>query len=308
MMMNILIEMLNCKPLSCMHLPDFRVDQLLKYVSKKISPVTEKKILEPICALYCLCMYFGMTANYAKGHAFRFFALLQTLQIESIVTLTNVTHKKVQMPDIFQVLKKNESIDISYKLEAFTDAMTVAKLICRDLYSMMKVVYRVGRRGAHSATFTPDEKKKQAKYSECVQPYCIYFMCTLAYSHMAVILHAARNLNIYPGTLECFMLMAMTTTPEVCATMQEELLPAAGASPSDIIKAVVEQETAKAAAAADGAEKEAESAKPVAVVSLKLSYEVALEAAHKLALFVAHVICDDRNLQEVSSLFLMIVL
>lgn len=306
MMMNIIIELLNCKPLSCMHLPDFRIEQLIKYVTKRISPVNEKKVLEPICALYCLCMYFGMASNYTKNYAFRLFSLLQTLQVEAIVTLSNVTNKKVQMPDIFLALQKDETIDTNYKLEVFTDALAVAKLICRELYSMMKIVYRVGRRGALSATFTPDEKKKQAKYSECVQPYSVYFMCTFAYSHMAVVMHTARNLNIYPGTLESFVLMAMSTSPEVCAAMQEKVRAVATSSdPVAIIQAVVEQEATKVAAAAaakEGAQQvaETESTKPaVAVVALKLGYEVVMEKAHKLALFVAHVIFDDRNLQEV---------
>lgn len=301
MMMNILIELLNCKPITCIHLPDFRIDQLLKYVAKRISPVSEKKILEPICALYCLCMYFGMTTSYMKSHAFRFFALVQTLQAESIVTLTNITHKKIQMPDIFLALRKDDSIDINHKLEVFTDALAVAKLMCRELYSMMKVVFRVGRRGAPSASFTPDEKKKQAKYSECVQPYSLYFMCTFAYSHMAVVLQAAHNINIYPGTLECFMLMTMTTTPVVCSAMQEKGNTNTASSPSAIIQATTAQlEASKIGEGKDGAESADGSAKPVAVVvALKLSYEVILECAHKLAVFVAHVICDDRNLQEV---------
>jgi len=305
MIMNILIELLNSKPLKCIALPGFRIDQLLKLAMKRTAPVTEKKLLEALCSTYCLCMYFGMTTDYSRGHTFRFLALLQTLQLESLVAISNFgAGNKVQMPDIFLALQKDEEIDINYKLETFTDALSIAKLVCRDLYALMKVVFRVGRRGAHTATFTPDEKRRQLKYAEAVQPHALYFMCSFAYSHIAVVLHASHNLNLYPGMLESVLVMTLTTTPAQCAAITAKYRTVTThETPDSILKDVertAQEERHKRhhGTQAGPNEGEEEVTKPVVTV-VKLSFELLIETAHKLAVFTAHIVCDDRALQEV---------
>lgn len=305
MMMNILIELLNSKPLKCIHLPGFRIDQLIKFSMKRVAPVTEKKLLEALCSMYCLCMYFAMNTDFSRIHTFRFLALLQILQMESLVAISNFgAGNKLQMPDIHLALEKDEEIDINYKLETFTDALAVAKLVCRDLYALMKVVFRVGRRGAHTASFTPDEKKRQLKYSEAVQPHALYFMCSFAYSHIAVVLHASNNLNLYPGMLETVLIMALTTTPAQCAAITvKHQTSGTHESPDSILKEVertAQEERNKRhnGTHTGSAEAETEAAKPMVMV-VKLNFELLIETAHKLAVFLAHIVCDDRTLQEV---------
>jgi len=303
MIMNILIELLNSKPLKCVVIPDFRIDQLIKMAMRRVSPVSEKKLLEAVCSSYCLCMYFAMTTNYSRGHTFRFLATIQTLQAEALVAISNFgAGNKIQMPDLHLSLQKDEALDINYKLETFSDSLAIAKLICRDLYALMKIVFRVGRRGAHTASFTPDEKRRQLKYTESVQPQSLYYMCTFAYAHIAVVLHASNNLNIYPGMVESVLLMTLTTTPAACNAIVSRAMPADSQSPDSIIqetqRAAQEAHAQRQSAHSGPTEAEADAAKPV-VAAIKLSYELLIESAHKLAVFVAHIVCDDRSLQEV---------
>jgi hypothetical protein len=295
MLMGILIELINSKPTACFAVPQFRLEQLCKAASKTIGPVNERKTLDSLCALYCLCLYFGLNTSYPKGVAFRVFWLFQALQSEALVTITNVGGRKIAMPDVGTTLKKSGQIDLAYKLELFTESLAVARLTCRELYGLMKSVFRVGRRGAQSLTFTADERKKHSKYAESIQPYSIYFMCAFAYSHMATMLHNAHNLNVYPGAVESFMMMVLTTTPTAAAAVQDTTHAQSTNTAEAIIQAVLEEEERK-----KQLEESTEAPKPV-VVTLKLNFETFIETAHKLALFVAHDIFDDRNLQEVST-------
>ena len=305
MMMNILIELLNCKPTHCIPLPEFRIDQLIKIAFKKITSVSEKKVLEPLCATYCLCLYFGLSTEYNRSCTFRFLSLMQSLIPETFVNMHMFGKNKIQMPDIALVLEKNESIEVEYKLEIFTNAFTLAKSICRDLYSLSKVVFRVGKRGAHSSmAYTPDEKKKQLKYTECIQPYSVYFMCCFAYCHVTTVLYSANNLNIYPGMLETLVLMVLSTTATECANMIENANAvssgAAGGSGADSnANAANPAPTADGQAVAGSTEEKADAVKAVVIVLVKLGFEVLIATAHKLAVFVAHVVCDERRLQEV---------
>lgn len=213
------------------------------------------------------------------------------------------------MPDIFLSLRKDERIDIMYKLETFSDSLTIAKLICRDLYALMKIVFRVGRRGAHTASFTPDEKRRQLKYAESVQPQALYFMCSFALSHIAVVLHASNNLHIYPGMVESVVMMALTATPAACSAIVTQAQRSDSLSPDSIIletqKAAQEAQRQRQSAHTGPVEGEAEAAKPVVAV-MKLTFDMLMEGAHKLAIFVAHIVCDDRSLQEVRLLLCLL--
>ena len=303
MLMNILTELVNSKPTSCLQLPDFRIDQLIKSATKSIGPVNERKILEPICATYCLCMYYALNTVFRRTHIFRVLSLLQNLQNESIIATTNFCNKKIVIPDLKNILQKNEEIDINYKLEVFTEALTIARLTCRDLYAMMKIIYRIGRRGAVSTVYSTEEKKKQMKYSECIQPYCMYFMCTFAYSHIIIMLNTMQTINIYPGSLETILSMILITTIEKSKNNKNKLLNLNNnMSSEEIVKQILLEEENKKL------NNEIENIKENVIVTLKLNYETFMDISHKLALFVAHIIFDDRNLQEVRSFFLLFLL
>jgi hypothetical protein len=271
---------------------------MIKYAQKRIGPLTERKTLEPLCALYSLCMFYAMSTTYNKSHVFRLLALFQVLQSEALVSISNFGGKKFVTSDLALTMQKHEDVDIDYKLEIFSEALAVARLTCRDLYALMKVVFRVGRRGAQSLAFTQDEKRKQAKYTECIQPHSVYFMCAFAYSHIATMLHNAQQLNIYPGTIESFVVMVLTTTPGESASALDKATATVERSAEAIIRAVQLEEALLADAEGENGE-EGEAPKAAAVVTLKLDYETFMETAHKLAVFVAHIIFDDRNLQEV---------
>lgn len=294
MLMGILIELINSKPTSVLAVPQFRLEQLIQTASKMVAPVNERKTLEALCALYCLCLYYGLSTSYQKELVFKVLAILQAVQSEALVIIQNIGGRSIAMPDLSTALRKDEQMDTTFKLEVFSEALAVAKLTCRDLYALMKHVFRVGRRGAQSLAYSADEKKKQAKYTECMQPYSVYFMCTFAYAHLATMLHSAQSLNIYPGTVESFMLMLLTTTPAATATAAQSTHTQATNTAEAIIRTVLVEEAKR-----KQQEEDPTAPKPI-VVTLKLNYETFIETAHKLAIFVAHEIFDDRNLQEVT--------
>lgn len=88
--------------------------------------------------------------------------------------------------------------------------------------------------------------------------------------------------------------MLVTTTPAECTSVAEHAAPKHVLSAEEIIRAVQAEEAERKA------EEEGQEAPKAVVVTLKLSYETFMETAHKLATFVAHIIFDDRSLQEVS--------
>jgi hypothetical protein len=343
MLMSLLIELLNSKPNHCKILPEFRIEQLIKMVTRKISPVSERKVLESTGALYCLSLYFALSTIYSKSYTFKFVSLLQSVLSEIILVMNTFGgSQKIHMPKIMHALIKDNAINIDYKLEVFTEAFDLAKSASRDLYSLMKIVFRVGRRGAHSTNYTPDEKRKQQKYAETVQPYSLYFMCVFGYSHIAVVLKAANNLNIYPGMLEAFTMLKLSTTKDMCQQMaaayNESHQAAAGTAAGgatiggggkEALQYILDNSTvaapgtlrsptsttsAAAAPAVDGGPNSAAqapaapaaSAAPVAGAGVvkKIGYQLMIEHAHKLASFVAHIIFDTRSLQEVRKLIL----
>eukprot|EP00601_Ochromonadales_sp_CCMP2298_P030565 CAMPEP_0173325732 /NCGR_PEP_ID=MMETSP1144-20121109/682_1 /TAXON_ID=483371 /ORGANISM="non described non described, Strain CCMP2298" /LENGTH=351 /DNA_ID=CAMNT_0014269981 /DNA_START=91 /DNA_END=1142 /DNA_ORIENTATION=+ len=275
LLLSVLVDLLNCKPLACVALPDFRIEQLLCLAARRVTPVTERKLLESLCALYVLCLYYALSTDFKRDLLFEFLSLVQALQAEALMaTHSSSSSHKLQMPPLDQVLRKDPAIEVDYKLEVFSESLLLGKLIARDLHSCMRVVFRVGGGGLRNAplALTPEEKRKLLKYVECLQPYSVYFMCGLAYSHVAVVLHSGGSVNIVPGSLESVVLMLLTQpTPP--------LPPKEGKGK---VKTTSQQ--------GEG---------DPAPTPVRVGLDAVMKCAHKLALFCAHVLFDDRSLQEV---------
>ena len=128
LLMNTLMQMINYQlniDSSMVDIPEFRINQLINLSIKKIIPITEKKILESICSIYILCLYYGLSTQYYQYNTFRFMSLLQSLLSESITTMFNFTNHGIIMPSLTSSFIKSDTIESEYLLETFQDALEI---------------------------------------------------------------------------------------------------------------------------------------------------------------------------------------
>ena len=266
LLLSLIIQLINTKPTSCIVIPEFRINQLLDLIVKIIQPITEKKILDSICSLYILCLYYGLSTRYQKIYIFRFISIIQIIISESIINIIHY-HKNhmVYMPDIIDTLVRSNQIETEYKLEVFMDALELVKCIARDYYSLMKTTLRVGKKYAPGSPLTVEEKRMQYRYVECIQAYSIYFMCIFAYSHITIMMHESQSLSLLPGTYECYICMLLTKL---------------ASSEKPISKAISSDNNT------------------INNDAIKVGIELCMSKAYNLCIFIAHIIYNERSLQE----------
>jgi hypothetical protein len=261
--------------------------------------------------------------------------LLQTVIIESAnyENIASFPSKKLIMDNLLQVLRKDESTDVCYKLEIFQEGLEMAKVILRDSLNHAKQMNKV-------KDITKLEEKRQAipRITDSYHHYCFYFISVFALSHIALNISSSSgsssvsssfpsssgaisapssassssasssNICLLPGCIETFLFCMLTKpSPSSAALLADHQRPGSRrnkgkqappvVSVADVVvDPLASKDSSKPPTPQGYKSKEKSSAPPSC--DFPLSWFTCYEYCQKLAIFVGHAVLNERVLEE----------
>jgi len=181
-------------------LPNFRLESLCNRVSGKI--LQDGNLLEGVGSLYCLCMYFTSTPriHVTDNVELRCILAVEACMGECMSLLQeegklSLGHPSAQFEEFVDKINLYDTFDLGY---------IVAKDIINDIVKMVRSAGdKMDERTKHS-------RKNARGVKDCFQLHSIYFMCTMALSHICGILMHHDVVYKCPGITESLLLGFIT--------------------------------------------------------------------------------------------------
>lgn len=201
----------------------------------------EYHLIDTILSYYVLCLYFSLNTSYPNGIIHQVIALLQYMHTESLIACLQAGHgpatPHIKIGKFESVFKRNLELDISYKLEIFTEGLQYATWITRQTMRLARILEKIkinnsgfgsirNQRNSvsNSATGNPTNIPTSLEEVACLHPICIYFMTSFALSHISLMLFHHHLFPLSPGLVEVILvgMLNMTTDRRVNAIKEEE--------------------------------------------------------------------------------------
>jgi hypothetical protein len=334
MLSTLLNELINCDGKTYIDLPEFRIKELLNLSSRKLNIGSEVKINESLTAIYCLCFYYSFTTQYNFHNLIEFISLSQSLLCETLIIIQKLGPNRLIMSNFTEIFQRNENIETEYLLEPFTECLTIAQTIGRAMLTRLRFILRnIGVKATPKTTPKGQQNNKDPKAPndtdiDCYAPQCLYFMCCFSLSTIAANLKSSQNLNFIPGMLEMIVIMLLTksaysdsrhlqnaihfipgSTPATTTRITNSAgnntastgitKPMSAATETKIGSREGTTQSNTAAAVVNTATNRKPMTANSQIINKQIQFNLCVNTINKLAVFMAHLLFDERTLQEV---------